>query len=214
MSIYSISFNDQTLTYDPSSERLTADWTSPIYAFFGPIPDITYDAKGRRAHEFRCTAVHCKGKRFVRRFLDTSDRKSTSNLKRHATVCWGPEVVGDALEAKVGIKSARQTLSDMKDGSITASFERKGKGKVSYSHRQHTKAETRAEIVRWVAESMRPFSVVDDRGFRSLMKTGRPEYYIPTRSTVSRDVKEVFKKVRKRIAKMLQVCQHSSESTK
>jgi hypothetical protein len=55
---------------------------------------------------------------------------------------------------------------------------------------------------------MRPFSVVEDRDFRSLMKTGRPEYYLPSRSTVSRDVKEVFKKVRKRIAKMLQVCEH------
>jgi hypothetical protein len=65
-------------------------------------------------------------------------------------------------------------------------------------------------MVRWVAESMRPFSVVEDRGFRSLMKTGRPEYYLPSRSTVSCDVKEVFEKVRKRIAKMLQVCKHSS----
>jgi len=37
------------------------------------------------------------------------------------------------------------------------------------------------------------------------MKTGRPEYYLPSHSTVSRDVKEVFMRVRKRIAKMLQV---------
>jgi hypothetical protein len=37
------------------------------------------------------------------------------------------------------------------------------------------------------------------------MKTGRPEYYIPSASTVSRDVKQVFTKVRGRIAKMLQV---------
>src|SRR5271155_138269 len=63
----------------------------------------------------------------------------------------------------------------------------------------------RAEIVRWVSESMRPFSIVEHRGFRSLMKTGRPEYYIPSRSTVARDIKEVFKKVRKHIAKMLQL---------
>lgn len=55
---------------------------------------------------------------------------------------------------------------------------------------------------------MRPFSVVEDRGFRALMKTGRPEYYLPSRSTVSRDVKEVFEKVRERIAKMLQVCEN------
>lgn len=61
------------------------------------------------------------------------------------------------------------------------------------------------EIVRWVAESMRPFNVVADRGFMMLMKTGRPEYYLPSPDTVSRDVKEVFVKTRQRVAKMLQV---------
>ena len=63
----------------------------------------------------------------------------------------------------------------------------------------------RAEIVRWVAESLRPFSIVEDRGFKSLMKTGRPEYYLPSPDTVSWDVKLVFTQTRKRIAKMLQV---------
>ena len=33
--------------------------------------------------------------------------------------------------------------SILQDGSITAAFERTGKGKVTYSHRQHTKAETK-----------------------------------------------------------------------
>ena len=37
------------------------------------------------------------------------------------------------------------------------------------------------------------------------MKTGRPEYYIPSPETISRDVRNVFVNVRKRIAKMLQV---------
>jgi hypothetical protein len=64
---------------------------------------------------------------------------------------------------------------------------------------------SRAEIVRWVSESVRPFSIVEDRGFKSLMKTGRPEYYIPSASTVSRDVRLVFARTRERIAKMLQV---------
>lgn len=129
--------------------RLSDDWVSPVYAFFHPVPDITYNAQGRRAHAFRCSATACRGKgkggdrRVVRRFLDTKDRKSTSNLKRHAIVCWGVETVRKALEAKVDIGSARKTLGDMKDGSITAAFERKGRGKVRYSHRQHTKMETR-----------------------------------------------------------------------
>lgn len=60
-------------------------------------------------------------------------------------------------------------------------------------------------MVRWVAESKRPFSIVNDCGFRKLMKTGRPDYHIPSAETLSRDVKKVFAHVRKRIAKMLQV---------
>ena len=35
------------------------------------------------------------------------------------------------------------------------------------------------------------------------MKTSRPEHYLPSPSTVSRDVKTVFASTRKRIAKML-----------
>jgi hypothetical protein len=53
---------------------------------------------------------------------------------------------------------------------------------------------------------MRPFSVIEDNGFKTLMKTGRPEYYLPSRHTVARDVEKVFEKTHKKIAKMLQVC--------
>ena len=92
-------------------------------------------------------------------------------------------------------------------GSITAAFEKSGKGKVTFSHRQHTKMEAKAEIVCWVSENTRPFKIVSDRGFQSLMKTGRPNYYIPSPSTISRDVKRVFGKCRERIAKMLKASQ-------
>ena len=63
----------------------------------------------------------------------------------------------------------------------------------------------RAEIVRWVSESIRPFTIVKDRGFQSLMKTGQPKCYIPSPETVSRNVKKVFVQCRQRIATMLQV---------
>lgn len=59
--------------------------------------------------------------------------------------------------------------------------------------------------MRWVSESMRPFNIVKDRGFISLMKTGRPEYYIPSPTTVGRDVRKVFTRTRGRVARMLQV---------
>jgi hypothetical protein len=127
-------------------------------------------------------------------------------MRKHAKKCWGDDVVNSADKAKNANEVRAKTIKGALDPqSITAAFERKGKGKVKYSHRQHTKTESKAEIVRWVAESKRPFEVVANRGFQSLMKTGRPEYYIPSPTTVSRDVKKVFANVRKRMAKMLQV---------
>lgn len=60
-------------------------------------------------------------------------------------------------------------------------------------------------IVRWVSENARPFSIVADRWFLCLMMSGRPGLYVPSPSSVSRDVKIVFAKTRKRIAAMLQV---------
>lgn len=127
--------------------RLRRDWRSPIYAFFSPEVAITY-VNGRRAHDFTCSAKNCKGKgsnpRLVRRYLDKKDKGSTSGLRRHAKICWGEENVERAVEAK-NIESARNALKKAKllDGSITAVFKRTGKGKITYSHRQHTKAETR-----------------------------------------------------------------------
>ena len=185
---------------------MSKDWEAPIYAFFGPEPLVEH-VEGRRCHAFQCLAKHCKQKsRSVRRYLDTSDAKSTGNLRKHAKKCWGTEIVATADKAKTAKEVRDTTVKGYLDPQpITAAFEREGKGKVTYSYRQHTKTEAKAEIVRWVCESMRPFNIVQDRGFRSLMKTGRPEYYIPSRSTVSRDVKQVFVNVRKHISTMLKV---------
>jgi hypothetical protein len=47
--------------------------------------------------------------------------------------------------------------------------------------------------------------IIDDPGFHRLMKTGRPHYRIPSSRTVARDVHVVFRRVKERIAKMLQV---------
>ena len=52
---------------------------------------------------------------------------------------------------------------------------------------------------------MRSMTIVDDPAFHRLMKTGRPQYRIPSSRTVARDVHAVFQRVKERIAKMLQV---------
>lgn len=128
------------ITYLYLEERMAKDWTSPIYGFFQARPTIeTVD--GRRCHEFQCAAPLCKGKgtrpRIVRRYLDKADRNSTSNMHKHAKNCWGEENVSKALETKgtLNIDEVRKNLADAKlhDGSIVAAFERKGKGRVTFS---------------------------------------------------------------------------------
>jgi len=104
--------------------------------------------------------------------IHLTDRNSTGNLRKHARLCWGEEILcgadacGDLDSTRKGLDKAKK----LQDGSITTAFERKGKGKVTFSHRQHTKTQTRlvmtlqlsnipnvawfrAEIVRWVSES-------------------------------------------------------------
>lgn len=128
-----------------SVERLLNEWNSPVYVFFRKTPRIEYK-DGRRCHVFECAAARCKARngRDVRRFLDKGDAKSTSNLRKHAKVCWGDETVA-AADATRDLDAAREILkgSKLRDGSITAEFKRIGKGKVTYSHRQHTKTEAR-----------------------------------------------------------------------
>ena len=129
---------------------MVKDWTSPIYGFFQARPRIEV-VEGRRCHKFQCAAPLCKGKgtrpRIVRQYLDKADRNSTSNMHKHAKNCWGEENVSKALDTKgsLSIEDVRKNLADAKlrDGSIVASFQRKGKGHVTFSTRQHTYMETR-----------------------------------------------------------------------
>src|SRR5271155_3070068 len=100
----------------------------------------------RPIHVFECAAQTCRGKngRDVRRFLDTGDAKSTSGLCRHAKSCWGDEAVA-AADNSQDLQGAQAILTHTKlhDGSITAEFQRIEKGKITYSHCQHTKTESR-----------------------------------------------------------------------
>jgi hypothetical protein len=63
-------------------------------------------------------------------------------MHKHAKICWGVDTVKAASEAK-DVTDAREVLANSKDGSIAAAFKVKGKGKVSYSHKQHTKTQTK-----------------------------------------------------------------------
>ncbi|PPQ84663.1 hypothetical protein CVT26_004180 [Gymnopilus dilepis] len=184
-------------------------WKSPVYSFFAPVPKIEYindRRKGveRKAHTFKCWKTGCKFT--CHRYLDSkTDRTSTSNLSRHAKTCWKDAAFKAAMGCKTIGEARTKVLEPFNvQGTLDLAFEVQGKGKVTYMARNHTKTEIKAEIVRWLSESVRPFKTVEDRGFKCLMKTGRPELYLPSASTVSRDVKLVFARTRERIAKMLQ----------
>ncbi|KAL7280274.1 hypothetical protein ACG7TL_005187 [Trametes sanguinea] len=198
---------EKARSLNPKAElkRLQPSWTAPIYAFFQPIVEAGY-ADGRPVHKFHCAAPGCQ--QVITRYLDKKDRASTSNLNKHVGGClkWGERRL-DALNAARELGSAgkaRTALpSYLRSGTITSAFKRQGKGKLTYSTVQHKPFETRVHIVRWVARSLRPLSVVEDHDFKVLMKTGRPEYWIPSRRTVARDVHQVFAKTRIRVAQML-----------
>ncbi|KIL55689.1 hypothetical protein M378DRAFT_50957, partial [Amanita muscaria Koide BX008] len=99
---------------------LQKDWSSPVYAFFGLVPDIEY-VDGRRSHVFKCLARSCS--KTIRRYLDKGDAKSTSNMWKHTRSCYGEDVVAQIAEAK-DIKTARKAVKGyIANGTITAAFE-------------------------------------------------------------------------------------------
>ncbi|KAG1733810.1 hypothetical protein EDB19DRAFT_1590627, partial [Suillus lakei] len=148
--------------------------------FFDPTPQIV-KIDGRCTHDFKCQAKRCKTK--VQWYLDKGDAHSTGNMWKHVCLCWGDEVLKAADQAKDANEVCQKIVgSFLRNGSITVSFEYKGKGKVTYLHHQHM----------YMCRN------------KSLMKTGRPEYYLPSPSTVSRDVQQVFVRTRQHVATMLQ----------
>ena len=118
---------------------MMVEWKSAIYAFYSPVPTIGYVA-GRHCHIFKCLGKSCKYQ--VRCFLDTGDKASMGNMRKHVKSCWGEDVLSTAQEA-ANLDVARKVIKGYAvNGSIVVAFEHKNKGKVTYLHRQHTKVET------------------------------------------------------------------------
>ncbi len=84
-------------------ERMMKKWAASAYTFFEPIPTIEY-RHGCKAHVFTCGAKGCKHS--IAHYLDTTDRESTGNMRKHICSCWGPEVLGmaDKVETLEGVR--------------------------------------------------------------------------------------------------------------
>nr|GAT55264.1 predicted protein [Mycena chlorophos] len=130
----------------------------------GDAPVTRTDPKepSRPFQWFACAAKKCKRDGGVKRpqlnkdgVTKASDRSVTSGLLRHAKACWGDDVVEDRLKG--------------------------GKGKAKTRSRRffrgsRVRASSRAHLVRWVAESNRPLSIIEDREFKTIVTTGRPDH--------------------------------------
>jgi alpha-amylase/alpha-mannosidase (GH57 family) len=61
------------------------------------------------------------------------------------------------------------------------------------------------KIAIWVARRHRPFTIVEDDELIDIFMDLNNKVEVPSRSTVSRDVKEIFDMSRKRVANILKV---------
>ncbi|KAJ7224709.1 hypothetical protein GGX14DRAFT_350609, partial [Mycena pura] len=91
-----------------------------------------------------------------------ADRSSTSNLMKHATKCWG----GDVVKARMQGVDAQA-----RDGSIFSAFARAHERPALPSDRTLSEAE-----------------------LRHILGAGRPEYRLPGRRTVSRDLYAAYER--------------------
>ncbi|KAJ3819039.1 hypothetical protein F5880DRAFT_1679948 [Lentinula raphanica] len=182
---------------------------SAVYAFFDANPEVEFDKSNEAEYiVYRCTK--CKEK--MRQGWKTGDKGSTgmlsqpAQLKEHKTYleqrqherscvrrCWGEEALAaikdSTLEqARAGVKE----LSKGKQTTLTAIITTVQTWYKTYSTRPPDKEKIRVVTARWVAESARPFHIVQDRSFRWLQKEGRPTQYVPSKETVGRDVKVLY----------------------
>jgi hypothetical protein len=123
--------------------RLSKDWKAMVYAFYDPTPRIIY-INDRRCHEFSCGAQGCKYN--ARRFLDTKDRASTSNMIKHTRRCWGELAWEEAGQCRDAAE-ARTLVTDPITSSGSVSFEQKGINKTRYSNKELTKSQSKLVVI-------------------------------------------------------------------
>lgn len=89
---------------------------------------------------FSCAVKGCK--QGIACYLDTTDKESTGNMRKHIHSCWGANVLDMANNIE-NLESARKLVkAHWNNGTITSMFQHwKGKGAITYSHCAHTKTE-------------------------------------------------------------------------
>ncbi|KAJ3748228.1 hypothetical protein EV360DRAFT_2061, partial [Lentinula raphanica] len=175
---------------------------SPVYAFFHAVPEIEFGQDDKPAYLIYC-CTNCAEK--IRQGWSTGDRGSTGNLREHVRKCWGDDALAaikdSTLEqARAGVKE----LSKGKQTTLTTVIKTVSAWFKTFS----THLVDRVVTARWVAESARPFRIVEDRSYRWLQKEGRPKHYVPSKVTVARDMKKLYRASKEQLAKDLQAYEY------
>ncbi|KAE9385363.1 hypothetical protein BT96DRAFT_751949, partial [Gymnopus androsaceus JB14] len=176
--------------------------TAPIYAFYHPNPKVEFDKDIAKYAVFACRNCCSTQKQG----LMGTDAASTSVLHQHAKRCWGDKAVKAAQESK-DLSRAREAIEKFgsKKQSVLTAALRTVKGWAElFSTTPPLKENIRIVTAHWVSECARPFCIVQDHGYRWLQKEGHPDQYVPSKETVSRDVKHLFEKTKEKIAVELQ----------
>ncbi|KAJ7163966.1 hypothetical protein C8R43DRAFT_879404, partial [Mycena crocata] len=164
-------------------------WTSHIYTFYQGDVRIEY-RNDKLHHIFTCAAWNCN--HTIHCNQTSKDSNSTKNLRAHAKKCWGEDNMLAAEKVK-SLGEARKLLKDnssVRNQRLTDIFKAHAvAGGESSSHVPLTNEQSR----------LRPFTIAKDQGYRRLMKSGRPSAYIPSPTTIVRDVKLLFHKTRERL---------------
>ncbi|KAE9399638.1 hypothetical protein BT96DRAFT_768552, partial [Gymnopus androsaceus JB14] len=136
---------------------------------------------------------------------ETHHPSSKGNLTKHAKRCWGDEAVAAAKDSTLEkTKDAIKNLGRKSQSKLTSMLQTVKGWWQSFSTRPPEKETIRVVTARWVAESARPFRIVQDRCYRWLQKEGRPKHYVPSKETVARDVKKLYEKTKEKLAAELQ----------
>ncbi|KAF7336216.1 Dimer-Tnp-hAT domain-containing protein [Mycena venus] len=175
---------------------------SGVYQFF-KLPELLKNNIGREYQYFKCaTPKGCKikgkgtsGYQTNKDGTKASDRASTSNLMKHATKCWGADIVSARLKG-VEVQG--------KDGSIFSAFARATEHPIAPSDHTLTEAELKSHIIRWVAENNQPLSIVEDHEFKYILRAGQPEFCLLGCCTVACDLNGAYKHSHTYVQKLLE----------
>ncbi|KAJ3766522.1 hypothetical protein FB446DRAFT_708560 [Lentinula raphanica] len=180
-----------------------------VYAFFFEEPVIEFEKDDVMPEYLVLTCSHCAIK--VKQGLQTGDKGSTGIRESYQSwkKCWGDEAVNAAKESTLDkAREAVKMIGKKSQTKLTSALKVMKTWAKTFSTCPPEMETIRVVTARWVAENARPFLTVQDQCFRWLQKEGCPNHYIPSKETVAKDVKILYKRTKEKLATELQMSEY------